>query len=898
MLKKTKNIFLIFLTAFGGLLSAVGLGILGGTHNAYAAEGDTISHAVCGKSDCGHDGHEEITYLPWTDATRLPSYGNYYLTRNYENVTMTVREGRDNTDADDELNLDLNGFTVRSTNTSPAIEVYTVLNVCDSSAEQTGCIVSTSAVAGTSAVRVSEGTHETFTGDIVCNNEPTSYTDGDGYIQIGYRVLNADGTIPDGEATYILQQEINGGINNGTYVLDTGRNVYRMAAKISVYGKLNFYGGKVEGQSYGINNNGRGIVNLYGGNTAGQTHGLYNNDRGTVNLYGGKVEGQTYGLYNNGRGIVTLCGGDISGNESGIFSKDGEINVSRTDGATLTVSGGVGVSATGGRINLTNGVVTGTANGLETRGSASATVTGGTITGGEYDIYCASRSAVRLENTPLFSQNPKFFVAYNSGKSQDTYMNLLFYTFTDGAGEPVDVTLYTDISNITAGDFLVNCTKAQSENIICGNEEIIFEHESNILKIVLVSARIGGVKYITLTEAFEAAALPENEGCTLTLTADSTIFDTVQVAAAYTIDLNGHKITSNFDAIISANIGADLTITDGVGGGALTNRVGDAVILNGGRVTLSSFAALSGVSVNFSSATAEDARLRLVNLPLDENNKLKITLGADCSPEEYFALSDADYSGEIDFTYAGGGSLSYVLAYVGNDGAIKLHSHSYEAEFTIDTPATCTEAGSKSKHCTGCDSTIDSTQIDATGHSWQSATCTQPRHCPSCGSTQGAALGHRWIEATCTQAKHCPVCETTEGEALGHSFGNWTVKTQPTEESEGEAEHTCSRCREKHAEALPALTSESYTKTEVGATINANAYTQYSLEIGGKTVTFRIYKEGTKLTPPQTEGGDDKPADTKTATIVGIVCVAVFVLAMGVVVLYINGVFDKRRGRR
>lgn len=781
MLKKTKNFFLIFLTAFGGLLSAAGLGFLCGTHTVYAAEND-IQHAVCGKSDCGHDGHEDITYSPWTDAGKLPSYGNYYLVCDYENVLMTVHEG--NTDSDKELNLDLNGFTIKSTKTSPTIEVYSRLNVCDSSAEQTGRIINTSAVEGSSAVRISE-----------------------------------------------------------------------------------------TGTGFGV-----------------------------VNVYGGKIEGQFSGIYNNGRGTVTLYGGDISGNTNGIFSIGGTVNVSRADGATLTVSGKVGVSATGGRINFTDGVAAGTAYGLETQGTAAATVTGGTITGGEYDVYCASQSSQRrvsLENTPVFSRNPRFFVAYNASQPSDTHLNLLHYTFTDGAGEPVEVTLYTDVSQIAANRYLVNCTEEQSARINCGNDEMILEYEANGLKIVPVRARIDDVKYRALADAFADAELPANAGCTVMIVSDSTISDTVQISAAFTIDLNGHKITSNLDAIISANSGADITITDSVGGGALINGAGDAVRVDGGKVTLSSFEALSGVNVNFSSATAAEASLRLVNLPLDGNNKLKITLGADCKQEEYFALSDADYTGNIDFTCEGAGNEPYVLVYTGSDGAIKLHIHSYEEEFTVDTPATCTEAGSKSKHCTGCDASIEKTPIAATGHSWQSATCTQPRHCTACGSTQGAPLGHRWNEATCTQAKYCPVCETSEGEALGHRLGNWSVKTQPTEESEGEAEHTCSRCREKFSEVLPALTSESYTKTEVEATINANAYTEYSLEIGGKTVTFRIYKEGTKLTPSQTEGGDgNKSSNAKTATIVGIVCVAVFTLAVGAVVLYIYGVFDKKRRRR
>lgn len=43
-------------------------------------------------------------------------------------------------------------------------------------------------------------------------------------------------------------------------------------------------------------------------------------------------------------------------------------------------------------------------------------------------------------------------------------------------------------------------------------------------------------------------------------------------------------------------------------------------------------------------------------------------------------------------------------------------AHEYETEFTVDKAATCTENGSKSKHCKHCDSKTEVTEITATGH--------------------------------------------------------------------------------------------------------------------------------------------------------------------------------------
>lgn len=45
-------------------------------------------------------------------------------------------------------------------------------------------------------------------------------------------------------------------------------------------------------------------------------------------------------------------------------------------------------------------------------------------------------------------------------------------------------------------------------------------------------------------------------------------------------------------------------------------------------------------------------------------------------------------------------------------------AHEWEAEFTVDKAATCTESGSKSKHCKHCDSKTEVTEIPATGHNF------------------------------------------------------------------------------------------------------------------------------------------------------------------------------------
>lgn len=67
------------------------------------------------------------------------------------------------------------------------------------------------------------------------------------------------------------------------------------------------------------------------------------------------------------------------------------------------------------------------------------------------------------------------------------------------------------------------------------------------------------------------------------------------------------------------------------------------------------------------------------------------------------------------------------------------------------------------------DNTSSASQMQTTSHthSWQSATCTKPKTCSTCGETSGSVAGHQWIDATYTAPKTCSVCRQTEGMSLG-----------------------------------------------------------------------------------------------------------------------------------
>lgn len=145
--------------------------------------------------------------------------------------------------------------------------------------------------------------------------------------------------------------------------------------------------------------------------------------------------------------------------------------------------------------------------------------------------------------------------------------------------------------------------------------------------------------------------------------------------------------------------------------------------------------------------------------------------------------------------------------------------HSWNDDYTVDTPATCTAKGSKSIHCKNCDEVKDSTAIDALGHDFtgewkvtKKATCTEPgtkeRKCSRCDEAETdtiPATGHTEVEdaaiaATCTTAgktagSHCSVCNAVikaqeEIPAAGHSWSEW-IRDGKQEKS------TCSVCGQK-----------------------------------------------------------------------------------------------------
>lgn len=166
--------------------------------------------------------------------------------------------------------------------------------------------------------------------------------------------------------------------------------------------------------------------------------------------------------------------------------------------------------------------------------------------------------------------------------------------------------------------------------------------------------------------------------------------------------------------------------------------------------------------------------------------------------------------------------------------------HAYAADFTEDKLPTCTENGSKSRHCSRCGAKTDVTVISAAGH--RAGAAVKEKEVPAICTTDGGydevvycvvcnaeisretktipATGHKWVidaavAPTCTQTgltegKHCSVCKTVLVKqntvpALEHQWNEGVVTREPTCTGEGVKTFTCAQCHNTKTEPISAL---------------------------------------------------------------------------------------------
>ncbi|MBR6053643.1 MAG: hypothetical protein IKP55_07725, partial [Clostridia bacterium] len=201
-----------------------------------------------------------------------------------------------------------------------------------------------------------------------------------------------------------------------------------------------------------------------------------------------------------------------------------------------------------------------------------------------------------------------------------------------------------------------------------------------------------------------------------------------------------------------------------------------------------------------------------------------MTCGQDFIQEVVPAVDPADATLEVAESVELPAKMWYVAR----------HEHVAAAEYTIDTPATCTTPGSKSYHCTVCGVIIADTvtPVEPTGDAHvpaaeftvdTPATCTdlgsRSKHCTVCGEIIAetvepvSMLAHTPateytvdLAATCTTAgsksKRCTVCDAIIADTVtpidvdpdAHVVTDWTTTVEASLLADGSKNGDCTLC--------------------------------------------------------------------------------------------------------
>ena len=250
-----------------------------------------------------------------------------------------------------------------------------------------------------------------------------------------------------------------------------------------------------------------------------------------------------------------------------------------------------------------------------------------------------------------------------------------------------------------------------------------------------------------------------------------------------------------------------------------------------------------------------------------------VTATAVCQDEAAFTVTETVSATSLESlpaTCNSAGETTYTATFTGSiftaqtrtDADIPALGHDF-GEWTVTTPATCTEAGEETRHCSRCGET-ETRAIAASGHDYVDVvtppTCTSAGYtthtCSVCGDsytdTPVEALGHDFGEwtvttpATCTEAgeetRHCSRCDATETRVIaasGHDYVE-TVVTQATYTQEGLIVYTCDICGNSYEEIVPKRKAATYsTSLSLDDSIDINFYVS-NVDAAADLEKFRI----------------------------------------------------------
>ena len=275
------------------------------------------THCICGgrNTNLGHTSHSDVTFQPWRETDKLPTSGNYYLTRN---VTLTKNATLQN------ANVCLNGYTVTLSNVG-RINPSGTTQLTDCSVDGKGKLESYAGKAN-GGVAISRGNKFSLYGGTLNGVKvEIGQTGGGTFNMYGGKITgNTQGTVVGQSKTGGNQSAIT----------------------------INMYGGEISGNH---------IVDQYGG-------GVFVGNGNQFNMYGGKIQNNSAvdggGVYIAPKdnayqaGTMTIRGDAvIQNNKAG----DSTNNVSLPSGSTIKIDGQMDASAQIGvttRAGLSAGTVT------------------------------------------------------------------------------------------------------------------------------------------------------------------------------------------------------------------------------------------------------------------------------------------------------------------------------------------------------------------------------------------------------------------------------------------------------------------------------------------------------------------------------------------------------------
>lgn len=201
-------------------------------------------------------------------------------------------------------------------------------------------------------------------------------------------------------------------------------------------------------------------------------------------------------------------------------------------------------------------------------------------------------------------------------------------------------------------------------------------------------------------------------------------------------------------------------------------------------------------------------------------------------------------------------------SYENDENVLSALGHDYEAEFTVDKAATCTEAGVKSRHCSRCDAKTDEQAIPAAGHKWSAwkktadATVNTPeqqvRKCSTCGKEETQTVGTKLAPKMAVNAvtvtlkvKQSTSGLKVTGLAKGDSVKSWKSSNKKIFTVSGKANGTCKITGKKKGTAKLEIILASGLKKTVKVKVQTTAVKTTKISGLKKSVAL---KKGKKTT--------------------------------------------------